>query len=275
MARAETENFPVASRAAPAAGSLPPARHLWLRPSGRRAGRLGCPATGWRLWTGSRRTSIAPMRVAPSIRCLKRLAADAARVCAAARAVRAPDRGQPRRSAGQPLSRPGRSCAAIAPVGRPGRRAGARRARHGHARADRAVRLDLHRAAADRALPGRRRGLRRRPRLSAGRGPRPLRLRRPSSWPASTPASRCAKCSRFEVARAQQLLDDWRAADRSAARQGEAGGRRLRGGRAGGARRDRARPLRRPCRPARGLARAGCSRRSRRTADRGGRSAPR
>ncbi len=61
-------------------------------------------------------------------------------------------------------------------VGRPRRRARARRARPGHARADRAVESNLHRAAAHRALPGRCRGSGPRARLPAGRGPRPLRL---------------------------------------------------------------------------------------------------
>ena len=135
-------------------------------------------------------------------------------------------------------------------VGRPGRRARARRVRRCHARADRAVGLDLHGAAAGRALPGRRRGPARaaastcRPRTSALR----LRARRTSRRGHAGP--RCARCSPSRSrARARCCGEGAPLVDQL---QGRAAprGRGVPRRRARRARRDRARGLRRAGRSA-------------------------
>ena len=212
MARAESENFPVASRVLPRRVR---AHLLAVYGFARLVDELGDTAPGDRLaaldWL-ERRARRAPSTAAPSTRCWCACSATVARVRAAARAVRAPDRGQPRRPARQPLRDLGAAARLLRAVGRPRRRARARRLRRGDARADRAVGLDLHGAAARRALPGRRRGPRRRARLPAGRGPRALRLRRAEPISAPSGAARPREPLRavlaFEVARARALLDD-------------------------------------------------------------------
>ncbi len=80
----------------------------------------------------------------------------------------------------------------LRPLGEPGRRARPPCLRRGDTRPDRALRQDLHGAAARRALAGRRRGPRRRAHLPPGRGPRSLRRRRCRPRRAGRPARRCA-----------------------------------------------------------------------------------
>ncbi len=87
-------------------------------------------------------------------------------------------------------------------VGRSGGRDRARRLRPRRPRVDRAVRPDLHGAAARRALPGRGRGPRSRARLPAARRTLPASAAPSRSWVESTPAGRCGPCWRSRSRRA-------------------------------------------------------------------------
>ena len=162
--------------------------------AGRSPRRAGLARGGAR--PGLRRARRAPAARSP--------AADAARVRAAARAVRAPDRGQPRRPARRAAIRPGSSCAATARC-RPTPSASSCSASSGGRRPRRIALSDsiCTGAAARRALPGRGRGPRRRARLPAAGGPRPLRLPARDLLGASMPVRRCAEVLAFEVARAR------------------------------------------------------------------------
>ena len=153
-------------------------------------------------------------------------------------------------------------------LGEPGRRARAARLRRGDARADRAVGPRLHGAPARRALAGRRRGLRARPRLPAGRGPRALRRRAPTSSRrrhAGAGAARAARVRGRARARAARRGRAARRARSAAVRASRSPGY-VGGGRAN-ARRDRGGRLRRARRAAEGgAAPRACARRSRRYA---------
>ena len=158
MARAQGENFPVASRVLPRAAR---AHLLAIYGFARLVDELGDSVDGDRLaaldWLeGELDAAFAGQREPP--------AADppepTLRECASTREpfvrlIEANRLDQRQR----PDTRPGRSCRAYcAALGRPGRRAGPGRPGAVQPRADRALRPDLHGAAADRALPGRRRG---------------------------------------------------------------------------------------------------------------------
>ena len=184
MARAGGENFPVASRVLPrrvrehllalygfarlvdelgdaGAGAD---RRVGLQKAG--GARLAGGGTGARV----RRRGAPPAAGAP--------AGHRARMRAAARALPAADRGQPRRPARGALRHVGAAAGLLPSVGRPRGGAGAGRVRRRHPRAGGALGSDLHGAAAGRALAGRRRGSARRPDLPAGGGPGALRLHR-------------------------------------------------------------------------------------------------
>ncbi len=136
MARAGSENFPVASRVLPRARARTPAgiygfarlvdelgdvarpRIRLERPDAARG--AGLARSGARPGA-ARRGARAPAARAPG--------ADAARVLAAARAVRAADRGQPPRPARQPLRDLGAAARLLRAVRRPRRGARARRVR--------------------------------------------------------------------------------------------------------------------------------------------------
>ena len=180
MARAATENFPVASRLLPRAER----EHLLaVYGFARLVDELGdstASAPEDRLaaldWLEAELDLAFAGRAEHPLMVATR--AHDRRVRPAARAVRAADRGQPPRPAPRPLPQLGGAAGVLRAVGRPRRRDRARHLRPRRARADRALGLDLHRAAARRALPGRRRGPRPRADLPAAGGPRALRLRR-------------------------------------------------------------------------------------------------
>ena len=129
-------------------------------------------------------------------------AADRARVRSAARAVPAPDRGEPDGPARHRVRDVGRPEALLRALGRPVRPARARRAAAARRRrARRRERLRLHRAAARQLPAGRAARPRARARLSAGGGSRALRrsaLDRPSD--------ELRALLRFEAERAAALL---------------------------------------------------------------------
>src|SRR6185312_12495607 len=83
--------------------------------------------------------------------------------------------GQPARPIGASLPDVRRAGGLLRAVGQPGRRARVARVWRAQHRAAADVRQGVYRAAAGRALAGRRRGPRRGPDLPAGRGPAPLR----------------------------------------------------------------------------------------------------
>ena len=194
MARAGGENFPVASRLLPAAQR---AHLLALYGFARLVDELGDSAAGDRLaaldWLERELTAAYagaathPLMVAPAVH-------DRG-VLAAARAVRAPDRGEQARPATpryETWEQLRAYCALSAdPVGELVLGIfGERTTAHG-----RALRPDLHSAAARRALPGRRRGPGPRARVPAARGSRALRLRGVRARRRARLAARCARCS--------------------------------------------------------------------------------
>ena len=144
-----------------APGARPPAGDLRLRAARRPDRRRGRrrPARAARPLRGRPRPRL--RAASRSTRSCAALAPTVRELRPAARAVPAADRGEPARpgdrSRTQTFDELVDYCDA---VGQPGRRARAARLRRRDARPDRALRPRLHRAAARRALAGRRRGLR-------------------------------------------------------------------------------------------------------------------
>ncbi len=208
--------------AAAAARARAPARDLRLRAPRRRARRHARRAIAWPRSTGwKRELDRAYRRRRAEHPLLRAPAADAARVRAAARAVRAPDRGQPRRPARQPLRDLGAAARLLRAVGRPRRRARARRVRRG--RRPRAIALSDSICTALQLAEHCQ---------DVGRGPAPagaiyLPLEDLARFGCSergpraprTPSAPLRALLAFEVARARALLRARRAADRRAARR--------------------------------------------------------